>query len=304
LAALALVGCGGGSGGVRVPPATPFATEPATEPGDLDLGTTPSPLAVRLEDPLDSVALTFPKPPRAGLMFDVDTGQVLWRLNPTRRLPIASLTKMMTALVVDARVPRGARVPITKEALQYQGSGVGLLPRGKRIPVSTMLYGMLLPSGNDAARALAQRAAGGSIERFVKAMNAHAAELGLQCSHFTSPDGFVDAGNHSCAGDLAALARAILRSPRLAPIVGSRRAVLPFPTKGGRIFLYSTNPLLRARYPGTTGVKTGFTDAAGQCLVATARRGPIKLGVVLLHSPNTGEQARLLLDRGFRAELG
>ena len=91
-------------------------------------------------------------------MFDVDTGRVLWRHQPTRVLPIASLTKMMTALVVTDRVKHGARVPITREALHYQGSGVGLLPRGKRIRVDTMLHGLLLPSGNDAAIALAQRA--------------------------------------------------------------------------------------------------------------------------------------------------
>ena len=102
------------------------------------------------------------------LLFDLDTGRVLWRRDPTRVLPIASLTKMMTALVVVERVPPGAKVKITKEALRYQGSGVGLLPRGKWIGVNTMLYGLLLPSGNDAAIALAQRAAGGSVKRFVR----------------------------------------------------------------------------------------------------------------------------------------
>ena len=83
----------------------------------------------------------------------------------------------------------------------------------------------------------------------------------------------MDKGNHSCAGDLAAIARAILREPRLARIVKRRQAILPFPIKGGRLWLYNHNPLLRANYPGTTGLKTGYTDAAGRCLVATARRG-------------------------------
>jgi D-alanyl-D-alanine carboxypeptidase (penicillin-binding protein 5/6) len=263
-------------------------------------GTAPSPLAVRLDDPRDAVRVRFKRPPRAGLLFDVDTGRVLWRRDPTRVLPIASLTKIMTALVVADRVPRGAKVRITKEALRYRGSGVGILPRGKRIGVNTMLHGLLLPSGNDAAIALAQRAAG-SVRAFVGLMNARARRMGLLCTRFSSPDGFRHSGTHSCAGDLAAMARAVLRQPRLARIVRRRQAVLPFPVKGGRLYLYSSNPLLRMGYRGATGLKTGYTVEAGRCLVATARRGPLKLGVVLLNSRDPGTQARRLLDRGFRA---
>ena len=262
-------------------------------------GTAATLLSVRLEDPRDAVALRFKRPPRSGLLFDLDTGQVLWRRDPTRVLPIASLTKMMTALVVAERVPPGAKVRITREALSYRGSGVGMFRRGRRVGVNTMLHGLLLPSGNDAAIALAQRAAG-TVPRFVALMNAKAEALGLVCTRFSSPDGFRNHGSHSCTPDLAALARAVLREPRLARIVRRRQAVLPFPIKGGRIYLYNNNPLLRQGYRGTTGMKTGYTDAAGRCLVATARRGTIRLGVVLLHSPDPGTQARKLLDRGFR----
>jgi D-alanyl-D-alanine carboxypeptidase (penicillin-binding protein 5/6) len=261
-------------------------------------GTAPSPLAVRLEDPRDVVRVRFRRRPRSGLLFDVDTGRVLWREHPERVLPIASLTKMMTALVVVDRVgPRG-KVKITKEALAYTGSGVGLLPRGRRIDVRTMLYGLLLPSGNDAAIALALRAAG-SQARFVELMNRRAARMGLVCSRFSTASGIKDRGNHSCAPDLAAMARAVLREPRLARIVRSRSAALRFPIKGHKLYLYNNNPLLRSGYRGTTGVKTGYTDAAGRCLVATARRGPIRLGVVLLDSPDPARQATRLLDRGF-----
>jgi D-alanyl-D-alanine carboxypeptidase len=197
-------------------------------------------------------------------------------------------------------VPAGAAVKVTREALAYQGSGIGLLPKGKSIGVSTMLHGLLLPSGNDAAIALAQRAAG-TVPAFVAAMNQRARAMGLACTRFSSPSGFVDQGNHSCATDLAALARAVLRQPRLSAIVRRRQAVLPFPIKGGKIYLNNNNPLLRLGYAGTTGIKTGYTDAAGHCLVASARRGSKRLGVVLLHSPDTGTQARRLLDRGFAA---
>jgi D-alanyl-D-alanine carboxypeptidase len=261
-------------------------------------GTAPSPLAVRMDDPRDAVHLQFKHPPRSGLLFDVDTGRVLWRHHPERVLPIASLTKMMTALVVVDHVGPHAWVKITKEALAYSGSGVGLLPRGRKIAVDTMLHGLLLPSGNDAAIALSLRAAG-SQARFVALMNKRASAMGLACTHFTSVSGIVDRGNHSCAPDLAALARAILREPRLARIVRRRAAVLHFPIKGHKLYLYNNNPLLRAGYPGTTGVKTGYTDAAGRCLVATARHGKIRLGAVLLDSPDPGKQATRLLDRGF-----
>ena len=279
----------------------PAADAPLLDTGTAPLaggGTAPSPLAVRLDDPRDVVQLRLKKPPRAGLMFDLDSGRVLWRHRPERVLPIASLTKMMTGLVVVDRLREGSHVPITREALAYRGSGVGMLPRGKRIGVSTMLHGLLLVSGNDAAIALAQRAAG-TVPRFVDLMNRRARDMGLTCTRFSSPHGLRDSGNHSCAPDLAVLARAVLREPRLARIVRRRSAALPFPIKGGRLYLYNSNPLLRGGYRGTTGVKTGYTEAAGRCLVATVKRGRHELGVVLLDSPDPGTQAQKLLDRGF-----
>jgi D-alanyl-D-alanine carboxypeptidase (penicillin-binding protein 5/6) len=264
-------------------------------------GTAPSPLAVRLDVGGDPVRPRFRHPPRAGLLFDIDTGRVLWRRAPTRVLPIASLTKLMTALLVAERLPRGTRVPVTREALRYRGSGVGMFRLGRRLDVETMLHGLLLSSGNDAAIALAQRAAGGRMARFVAMMNRRARAMGLLCTRFSRPDGYEDRGNHSCAGDLAALARAVLRVPRLARIVRRRSAVLPAPVRGGRLFLYNNNPLLRSGYRGTTGLKTGYTRAAGPCLVASARRRGVRLGAVLLRSRDPGRQAQRLLDLGWRA---
>jgi D-alanyl-D-alanine carboxypeptidase len=267
--------------------------------GPIIIGPGPSPLAVKLDAP-DVIRVPFHRPPRAGLLFDLDTGKVLWRRNPSRILPIASLTKMMTALIVAANTTPGELVRITKAARNAPGSRVGMLPKRKPVRVESLLYGLLLPSGNDAAHALADKVAGGS-RSFVLTMNAEAQKMSLGCTHYTSPDGFIDAGNHSCAIDLAALARAVLDRPRLARIVASRTAVLRFPTKGGKLYLFNNNPLLRMRYPGTIGVKTGYTDAAGRCLVAAVRRRGHRLGVVLLHSYDPGLQARKLLDRGFRA---
>ena len=261
-----------------------------------------SPLTLALTGTQDLVSIRFGKPPRSGLLFDLDTGKVLWRKDPTRILPIASVTKMMTGLVVTDRVPDGSKVRVTKEALAYQGSGVGVLPKNKWIGVSAMLYGLLLPSGNDAAIALAQRASPDhTVPGFVGLMNQRAAAMGLACTRYSTPSGFTDRGNHSCAADLAVEARAVLDEPRLARIVSRRQAVLPFPIKGGKLYLYNHNPLLKTNYAGTLGIKTGFTDAAGMCLVAAVKRNGHRLGVVLLHSPNPGDQAKKLFERGFTA---
>ena len=265
---------------------------------------TPPPAPVRgnygiaLAPPAQRIAMKLKLPLKSGLLFDVNTGQVLWERNPSQPVPIASLTKMMTALVVVAHSRPSDKVLITSDALHYTGSGVGLLPKNKRVPLIALLYGLLLPSGNDAAIALADDVAH-TQSNFIKLMNTKAHDLGLSCTHYTTVSGIVDQGNHSCASDLALIAHAVLTQPVLAPIVGSRSAIVPFPIKGGKLFLYNNNPLLVLRYPGTDGVKTGFTDAAGQCLVATARRGHRWLGVVLLHSGDTYAQAMQLLNAGF-----
>jgi D-alanyl-D-alanine carboxypeptidase len=246
----------------------------------------------------DQVKFPLKIPLRSGMLFDVRTGEVLWEHRPDRVLPIASLTKMMTALIVVTHSRPQDRVLITPAAVHFTGSGVGLLPVHKRVRELALLYGLLLPSGNDAAIALAQHVAG-TTRGMLAMMNAHAHQLGLSCTHFTSVSGIVDQGNHSCASDLALMAHLVLTQPLLSRIVASRSAVLPFPIKGGKLYLYNNNPLLIMRYPGTDGVKTGYTVASGQCLVAAARRGKTWLGVVLLHSGNTLNQAERLLNAGF-----
>jgi D-alanyl-D-alanine carboxypeptidase len=190
-------------------------------------------------------------------------------------------------------------VLVTRQAVEQAGSKVGVLPVGRRVRLESVLYGLLLPSGNDAADALAQRVSG-SVSRFVARMNAEAAKLGLACSRFASPSGYTDAGNFSCPVDLAVLAHLDLEQPRLARIVRTASAALPFPIKGGKLYLYNNNPLLIYRYPGLTGLKTGYTLAAGKCLVATAERHGVRLGVVLLDSPDPATQAMRLLNRGFQ----
>ncbi len=277
---------------VRSHAALKAAPRPVVVRGDYGVALAPNQLRIGLHLPL-----------RSGLLFDVQSGRVLWERDRQARLPIASLTKMMTALVVAVHASPSAKALITRQAVHFSGSGVGLLPLHKQALVSTLLYGLLLPSGNDAAIALAQHVAG-TQARFVAMMNARAEAMGLSCTHFTTVSGIIDQGNYSCASDLALLAHKLLQQPLLARIAGSSSAVVPLPIKGGKLYLYNNNPLYVMRYPGTDGVKTGYTTAAGQCLVATVRRGRRWLGVVLLHSGNTADQAQTLLNAGFAAPRG
>ncbi len=273
------------------------APRPARSPLGLPLGAPPLRLT-RAGAPV--VDPGFAASPRGGVLVDLDSGQVLWSHNGDRRMPIASLTKMMTALLAVEHTSPDARVLVTREAIDQQGSKVGLLPLGRRVPVRALLAGLLLPSGNDAAVALAQQV-GGTVAHFVTLMNERAASLGLGCTRYAFPSGFVDTGNYSCAADLAELASVDIREPRIESLSREATVAVPFPIHGGKLFVTNNNPLVLARYPGITGLKTGWTVAAGECLVATAQRRGVRLAVVLLHSPNLAVQARALLDDGFAA---
>jgi D-alanyl-D-alanine carboxypeptidase (penicillin-binding protein 5/6) len=288
-------------------PSTPRRHQRPAEPPPSahtpDAGTAPlvaTPLAVAPAHPPTPVRVSFRDPPRAGLLFDVDTGEVLWQLNPRRRLPIASLTKMMTALVIAERHRLTERVRIRRAALGYAGSGIGLLPFGKLVSLRSLLYGLLLVSGNDAAIALAQHDAGGQ-NRFVARMNRRADSLGLACSRFSTPSGIRDRGNFSCPLDLATLARLDLAQPALRRIIATRRVRISFPVKGGVLDLFNINPFIARGDPGVTGVKTGLTRAAGRCYVITARLGGRHLGVVLLDTPDPLKQVPRLLQAGAKA---
>ncbi len=281
-----------GSSGASAAPA------PARSPAGLLLAKPALTLSGVRTPSSDPIQLEFRHPPRAGILFDLSTGRVLWQRNAYKRLEIASLTKMMTALLTVKSAPPRDRVLITRAAVNSSGSKVGVLPLGKHVRVETMLYGLLLPSGNDAAVALAQHVSG-SVRAFVARMNSEAAKLGMGCTRYSSPSGFFDKGNFSCAADLAVLAHVDMEQPRIARVVHTYSAVLPFPIKGGKLYLYNNNPLLIYKYPGITGLKTGFTLAAGRCLVATAERGGVRLGVVILNSNAPGVQSKQLLDRGF-----
>jgi serine-type D-Ala-D-Ala carboxypeptidase (penicillin-binding protein 5/6) len=248
-----------------------------------------------------SVRFAASKEPRAGILFNVHTGRVLWEHDPGRRLPIASLTKMMTALIVASRHRPSERVLITHQALAYEGSGMGVLPKGKKVSLRDLFYGLLLVSGNDAAIALAQHDSR-TVGAFVRRMNRWRSRLGLRCTHFSTPSGILDQRNYSCPRDLAVLARADLANRWIRRVAATREVRFPFPVKGHYLDLYNNNPFIIDGMKGITGLKTGYTDAAGRCYVTTQRVGGHELGVVLLNTPNPLDQIPALLHAGARAE--
>ena len=274
---------------------------PAPEPAHATVPSTTAPRVpgVSLAS-VDAFHMPLRKPPRAGLVFDLDTGSVLWRMRPERTVPIASLTKIMTALLVVERTRPREPVRITPAALRYSGSGVGVLPKGRRVRLETLLNGLLIVSGNDAAIALAVHVAG-SERRFVRRMNERARQWGLGCTHFASSHGLED-GNRSCARDLAVLTRLAMQRPRIRRITRREQADFRFPIKGHRLYLSGHNPLHRLDYRGTLGLKTGYTYAAGRCFVGVARRNGRTLGVVLLNSKDPSKHAPKLLDAAFATD--
>ncbi len=236
----------------------------------------------------------------AGLAVDLGDGAVLWRRNATTVRPIASLTKLMTALLAVERFAPGKRVRVAREADWVGGSRMAGLKPGRRVRADVLLKGLLISSANNAAVALAVAGAG-SERAWVALMNARARLLGLTCTHFADPHG-LDRRNRSCAADVAVLAMRAMSEPRIAAIARKRYARV-WPGAGRKLTLYSTNHLLRDRYPGAIGLKTGYTNAARFCLVAVVERGARRIAVVVLGSADAFADARRVLREAVRAGI-
>ena len=280
----------------------------APERGVASAAVGPPPRRVRLAT-RDVLRLRTGPTPKGALAFDLGSGRVLWRRRAERPRPIASLTKVMTALVaVDAVGPR-ERVRIPRVARRTRGSSMGGLAAGRRVRAETLLHGLLIQSGNDAAVALAVHAAG-SERRFVRRMNRRARALGLRCTRFENVHGLDrrppgtpsrGAANRSCPADLAELTVRAMGEPRIARIVRRRSARVWLPRRGAW-WLRTTHPLLRAGHPGVIGLKTGWTPAAGRCLITVARVGGRNVGVVLLGARDpAGTTRRVLRAAGRRS---
>ena len=243
-----------------------------------------------------------PAPPalkaRAGIVIDMDTSQVLYQLNPHGRLPEASLTKVVTALVaLDLmRQDQLITVPASINQLPWDSTRMGLKV-GERLTVRELLYGLFLNSGNDAAITLSEAATSRAV--FIDRMNAKASALGMTDTHFVNPIGLDDPAHYTSAADLARAATELQsRYPDVAAIASVERITLPATAQHHAYALYNLNDLIRT-YPGATGLKTGWTGHAGGCLIATATRSGQHLLVVLLGSPRVFQEAATLLDYGF-----
>lgn len=237
-------------------------------------------------------------PPTTGAaafaLLEAESGELLLGANENARLPMASTTKIMTALLVLRLCALDELVTVPAEAT-VEGTSMCLSP-GERLTVEALLYGLLLQSANDAAVALAVHAAG-STERFAALMNAEAGRLGLTDTHFVTVNGLDDPDHFTTAAELGKLTAAALREPTFAKIVATSEKVV-VNTAGKRYFLSNHNRLLR-EYPGCIGVKTGYTMRSGRCLVSAAARDGMTLIAVTLSDRQDWRDHKALLDYGF-----
>src|SRR5438876_4567385 len=245
---------------------------------------------------------------QAAYLLDADTGHVLDDVRGEQRLPMASTTKVMTALITIQTADLNQIVTIRQDAItqvqQYNGSSANLVV-GDQIRLQDLLYGLMLPSGDDAAIAIAD-AVGGTTSNFVRTMNLFAKRLHLTQTHYINHDGLTyltpqgrpDPNQYSSAADLAHLTRFAMANPFFAQLVELQHYVLPASAVHHAYTWDSINTLL-STYPGATGVKTGYTVEAGYCLVFAATNGKHHLIGVLLHEPSTAQRfadARELLN--------
>ena len=233
----------------------------------------------------------------AAVLVDARTGGVVWAKRPHVRRPIASTTKIMTAVLALERLALTQPITIARVVPRATPFREGLRA-GERVRAWKLLYGLMLYSGNDDALALAIGAAG-SRGAFVALMNRKARELGLRNTQFSGPSGVIDRGNASSAWDVAALTRYAMRDAQFRAIVRTRVKRVRWSAPTYEKVYVNKNPLL-GRYPGADGVKTGWTTLAGHCLVASAERRRVRLIAVVLGSADAASDARRLLDHGFR----
>jgi len=231
----------------------------------------------------------------AAYLVKVD-GRELWTRNADTPLPPASLTKLMTALLVLERADLRSVATVSTDASRETGTAIGLAP-GDRMAVLELLAATVIGSANDACHVLADHVAG-SETKFVALMNARARKMGLSRTRFANACGHDATGMRSTARDLARLAETAMGNPVFAKMAGVEESWIATADAGKRFPLRNSN-LLIGRYRGAIGVKTGFTGAAGKCLVAFAERGGKRVLLVLLNAPDRWWKAEEILDAAF-----
>ena len=228
----------------------------------------------------------------SAVLVDCDSGRVLYEKNPNEKRLIASITKLMTALVaVEACPDLSQKVKIKPEWVGAEGSSI-YLRAGEELNLETLVYGLLLQSGNDAAVAIAGYCGGGDVNHFVEWMNQRAHDLGMKNTHFQNPNGLNNEQHYSTAEDMARLAMACMKNEKIAKIVSTKSISLE-----GRTFV-NHNKLLW-QYPYCVGMKTGYTQLAGRTLISSAKKDGQTLAVVTLCDPDDWKDHKNLLEYGF-----
>lgn len=233
---------------------------------------------------------------KAAILIETSSGKILMEKNAYERLPMASTTKIMTALLLAERGSLDETLVTTREMVTVEGSSMGLRA-GDTVSYHDLLYGMLLASGNDAANTTAI-ALGGSLTGFARMMNDKAAELGLTSTHFVTPSGLDDPDHYTTAYDLARLAAYAMENPDFKAAASSKTATLCYGNPPYKRTLANHNKLL-SRYEGAIGVKTGFTKKSGRCLVSGAERDGARLIAVTLNAPDDWNDHENLFNFGF-----
>ena len=232
---------------------------------------------------------------RAACLIEAESGRVLFAKDEKTRYPMASTTKVMTCLLALEMGDADDVVTVGPNAAGVEGTSI-YLSEGETLRLRELLYGLMLRSGNDAAVAIAEHISG-SVDRFAEQMNARAAALGADAV-FVNPHGLPADGHAASAHAMTLIARAAMRLPLFREIVSTRRATIPWVGNDYARVLTNKNRLLES-YPGATGIKTGFTKAAGRCLVFSAQRDGMELIGCVLNCPDWFGEAERMLDYGF-----
>ena len=233
---------------------------------------------------------------KAAVVISADTGEIVHGVNASEKLPMASTTKIMTTLLCLESGGLYEEFTVDSDAIKVEGSSMGL-QEGDTVTKYALCCGMLLPSGNDAANAAAVRIAG-SIEAFAEMMNDRARQMGLSRTYFVTPSGLEGEGHGSSAADMALLAREALRNDIFRSICSQSSMKVKFGSPPYDRWLRNTNKLL-GMYDGVYGVKTGFTDEAGRCLVSACEREGKDLICVTLSDSNDWNDHMALYDSSF-----
>ena len=238
---------------------------------------------------------------QSAILIEASTGRVIWEKDADVRHYPASMTKMMTGILALEKLPPKADVVISPNAAATEDCPLEIVA-GECLSADNIITGMLMESDNGAAVAIAE-AVDGSVSQFVQRMNERAQAIGMSNTHFVNPNGLTEANHYSTARDMAKLARFAMNNKKFREIVSTKNQVIHWEVPARQQKLAENTNKLLANYNGMNGIKTGWTEAAGGCLAASARRNGVELIAIVMQTPGPDDRfadARKLLDYGFK----